>query len=763
QPPYPYLNNYGDYWARSGSIVFMPIINYSFDSWGAALNGRTNRTSNIWNFLLPFYMSGVDFLHSQPNVDTDRIAAYGLSYGGVAALYTAAIDPRISTLIYSNFTMNSQSMMTSWVNVSMPIWFTRVCSMTNQVLPFLIAPRRMVWENGVGDFWNGFFEEYPTEIPDQVQQTYKNLGLEQRFQFIQHDGYHETRPWLFTVFYPKVEISDLNPSVISATSPMDLQITGSNFLTSPTVLLDNVPIATTFVDSTKLVAILPSGLSEGNHTVTIQNSDSYSTTTSLLVDRTPPVGMISNTDQILLSNHITLSLLFSDALSGVGQMRISETSFDFNSPWQPYQPSAEWFFSKGDGNKVIYTQFRDMAGNVSQVYTQSFLIDTFGPTGTLTINNGAIDTISRDVMLGLNADDHDGTGVSNLFLSNNGTTFEQPISMTNSVPWQLLDGMGAQTVYVRYQDNSGQFSSLISATVNLTNVNNLATGVSINNGDQFINNSDAVLTLIAPEYTSEMAIREFADKLVSASNANLDDVNAWIWEPYAVKRMWAFNDYGPIFPKRTIYVQFRDVSGDVSQTYFSNIYLDMTPPQGTVTSNVLQNQYTTSPNITLTLQASDDVSGVDKMRISTESDVVRVSLQTFSGTIPWTLDSTDGEKTIYVQYQDRANNLSEVYQTTVVLDTTPPQIKSAGWKEESGSQKLEFEVTDTLSGMDAMQISKDPSFAEALWMPFSSSFNSPQFASNQVVYVHFRDRAGNISAILSIQPSNRLFLPFVVR
>ncbi len=76
-------------------------------------------------------------------------------------------------------------------------------------------------------------------------------------------------------------------------------------------------------------------------------------------------------------------------------MRISETSFDFNSPWQPYQPSAEWFFSKGDGNKVIYTQFRDMAGNVSQVYTQSFLIDTFGPTGTLTINNGAIDTISQ--------------------------------------------------------------------------------------------------------------------------------------------------------------------------------------------------------------------------------------------------------------------------------------------------------------------------------------------------------------------------------
>ncbi len=110
---YPYLNSYGDYLARSGNIVFMPFITYPFDTWGAALNVRTNRTSNIWNFLLPFYMSGVDFLYSQPNVDTNRIAAYGLSYGGLSALYTTAIDPRISTLIYSNFTMNSQLAMTS--------------------------------------------------------------------------------------------------------------------------------------------------------------------------------------------------------------------------------------------------------------------------------------------------------------------------------------------------------------------------------------------------------------------------------------------------------------------------------------------------------------------------------------------------------------------------------------------------------------------------------------------------------------------------
>lgn len=68
-------------------------------------------------------MSSVDFLMEQPNVDTSRIAAYGLSYGGVAALYATAFDPRISELIYSNPPINFSIASTRPDFANAPLWF----------------------------------------------------------------------------------------------------------------------------------------------------------------------------------------------------------------------------------------------------------------------------------------------------------------------------------------------------------------------------------------------------------------------------------------------------------------------------------------------------------------------------------------------------------------------------------------------------------------------------------------------------------------
>lgn len=44
------------------------------------------------------YRSALDYIEGEPNVDTDRIGAWGTSFGGGTAFYTTAIDDRIKAL-----------------------------------------------------------------------------------------------------------------------------------------------------------------------------------------------------------------------------------------------------------------------------------------------------------------------------------------------------------------------------------------------------------------------------------------------------------------------------------------------------------------------------------------------------------------------------------------------------------------------------------------------------------------------------------------
>lgn len=44
------------------------------------------------------YRAALDFIEGEPNVDTNRIGAWGTSFGGGTAFYTAAIDDRIKAL-----------------------------------------------------------------------------------------------------------------------------------------------------------------------------------------------------------------------------------------------------------------------------------------------------------------------------------------------------------------------------------------------------------------------------------------------------------------------------------------------------------------------------------------------------------------------------------------------------------------------------------------------------------------------------------------
>jgi len=87
------------------------------------------------------------------------------------------------------------------------------------------------------------------------------------------------------------------------------------------------------------------------------------------------------------SRTVNLALAATDPLpgSGVGSMRFRNEDTETWSAWEPYATDRRWTLSGGDGDKSIYVQYRDNAGNVSTGETRDGIrLDTTPPETTVT-------------------------------------------------------------------------------------------------------------------------------------------------------------------------------------------------------------------------------------------------------------------------------------------------------------------------------------------------------------------------------------------
>jgi hypothetical protein len=73
--------------------------------------------------------------------------------------------------------------------------------------------------------------------------------------------------------------------------------------------------------------------------------------------------------------------------------------------------------------------------------------------------------------------------------------------------------------------------------------------------------------------------------------------------------------------------------------------------------------------VTLRLAASDPspASGVDSMRFRNGGTTTWSSWLDYSSSAPWTLTAGAGKKTVYVQYRDRAGNISASASDTITF------------------------------------------------------------------------------------------------
>ena len=141
--------------------------------------------------------------------------------------------------------------------------------------------------------------------------------------------------------------------------------------------------------------------------------------------------------------------------AGASWLRISTITF---------RACREVFLDPANINKMYVTTFG--GGFLTNTAGSP---DTVPPTGTISINSGAAATPTTAVTLTLSASD--ASGVSQMKFSNDNTTWSTAESYATTKNWTLTSGNGLKTVYAKYKDNAGNWSTAaITDTITLTDV-----------------------------------------------------------------------------------------------------------------------------------------------------------------------------------------------------------------------------------------------------------------------------------------------------
>jgi len=355
------------------------------------------------------------------------------------------------------------------------------------------------------------------------------------------------------------------------------------------------------------------------------------------------------------STSVSLLLTANDSTSGVAQIRFSNDGIWDTETWEAAVTSKSWMLTVGEGAKTVYYQVKDNSGWTSNTYSDTIILDTTVPTGSILINNGDTLTCSPFVTLSLNYTDT-GSGVSQVRYSNiNGswTAWENPLI---TKLWNLTGTDGITNVFYQIEDNSGKLSSVYSDDISLDSTP--PTGLILINGNaSFTDSTSATLSLTYLDSTSGVAA-------VRYSNDGIWDSEKWE-VPSTLKPYTLTSGDG----LKTVYYQIRNNANWTSQTYYDSIGLDTTSPLGSIAINDYS-KYTNSTSVTLKLTAYDDNSGVNSVRYSNDGVWDTEVWEPFVAYKNWTLTNGDGLKTVYYQIKDNTGCTSITYSDTITLTST---------------------------------------------------------------------------------------------
>ncbi|MWV47538.1 hypothetical protein GRF59_28580 [Paenibacillus sp. HJL G12] len=229
---------------------------------------------------------------------------------------------------------------------------------------------------------------------------------------------------------------------------------------------------------------------DGAYTLVVTDAAGNETTIQFQIDTTAPTGTVmiqAGTDWTNVTD-VALTLTSNDGNNGSGvvEMRFSNSGSNWGS-WEPVATTKLWSLEPGDGEKTIYVQFKDKAGNVSGTIHDVIKLDQTIPTGTIVINSGAATTSSKLVTLTLTSTDGVGSGVTEMRFSEDNLTWLNWENVLFTKNWGFKGSSGLKDLYVQYRDAAGNVSVANKASITYQESSGSSSGASGSTGDADFN------------------------------------------------------------------------------------------------------------------------------------------------------------------------------------------------------------------------------------------------------------------------------------
>ncbi|MCX5847325.1 MAG: hypothetical protein NTW12_13365 [Deltaproteobacteria bacterium] len=216
-----------------------------------------------------------------------------------------------------------------------------------------------------------------------------------------------------------------------------------------------------------------SSLSEGSHTVSVIGKDSAgnwqaegsATMVTWTVDLTPSTATISGTPAALTNaTSVSLTVSGTDVVAYKYKLDGGVYSASEIPAGTPITLS-----SLSEGSHTVSVIGKDTAGNwqaEGSATTVTWTVDINPPTGTISINNGALRTRSTSVILNITATDTT-SGVVKMSLSSDGVVYGEWEHFSPTRSWILSLAPGEKRVYVKFKDAAGNESVPYSGMITL--------------------------------------------------------------------------------------------------------------------------------------------------------------------------------------------------------------------------------------------------------------------------------------------------------
>jgi hypothetical protein len=212
---------------------------------------------------------------------------------------------------------------------------------------------------------------------------------------------------------------------------------------------------------------------EGTHTLHYYSTDGASPPNAESVksatvksDTAEPIGTfwLDSGAGATNSTTVTAGSNVGDDGSGMGDMRFSADSTSAFGPWSGYAASAPVTLPAGDGIRTVHAEFRDRAGNIASM-SDTIVLDSEAPTGTMVINRGAATTNNIAVTLDSTVTDSLSGMITMRWSNNAGGTWSSWVSYAPTGTATLALGVypaydGTRTITCEYKDAAGNVLTL---------------------------------------------------------------------------------------------------------------------------------------------------------------------------------------------------------------------------------------------------------------------------------------------------------------